>query len=114
MTGARAWRPAGLQRESSRTDRDRPSGPSRFAVRRSQRERRAFASRALVASGIARLCDRTERAGSPVSLVPERCPMSAPHRAPSFRDLSPEEAIAVLARNDFGRLAFTMHNRVDV
>jgi len=40
--------------------------------------------------------------------------MSAPHRAPSFRDLSPEEAVAVLARNDFGRLAFTMHNRVDV
>ena len=40
--------------------------------------------------------------------------MSAPRRAPSFRDLSPDEAVAVLARNDFGRLAFTLRNRVDV
>lgn len=40
--------------------------------------------------------------------------MSAPHRAPTFRDLSPDEAVAVLARNDFGRLAFTLRNRVDV
>lgn len=40
--------------------------------------------------------------------------MSAPRRSPSFRDLTSDEAVAVLARNDFGRLAFTLRNRVDV
>ena len=37
-----------------------------------------------------------------------------PRPAPSFRDLSPEECRALLARHSVGRLAYTFHGRVDV
>jgi nitroimidazol reductase NimA-like FMN-containing flavoprotein (pyridoxamine 5'-phosphate oxidase superfamily) len=40
--------------------------------------------------------------------------MSDPRNVPAFRELSPDEATAVLARNGFGRLAFSFHDRVDV
>ena len=40
--------------------------------------------------------------------------MSQSHHDPGFRDLASDEAMAVLARNGFGRLAFSFHDRVDV
>lgn len=41
--------------------------------------------------------------------------MSAtPSVAPRFRDLTPEECRALLARHSVGRLAYTFHDRVDV
>lgn len=33
---------------------------------------------------------------------------------PTYRDLSKEECLAVLRRNKHGRIAFTLHDRVDV
>jgi len=35
-------------------------------------------------------------------------------RTPTFRELSPEECVDVLRRNHYGRIAFTLHDRVDV
>jgi nitroimidazol reductase NimA-like FMN-containing flavoprotein (pyridoxamine 5'-phosphate oxidase superfamily) len=35
-------------------------------------------------------------------------------RTPTFRELSREECLEVLRRNHYGRLAFTVHDRVDV
>ena len=35
-------------------------------------------------------------------------------RTPTFRELSPEECVDVLRRNNYGRIAFTLHERVDV
>lgn len=40
--------------------------------------------------------------------------MPAMKEQPSFRDLSPDEVTAVLARNTFGRLAYSFRDRVDV
>jgi nitroimidazol reductase NimA-like FMN-containing flavoprotein (pyridoxamine 5'-phosphate oxidase superfamily) len=34
--------------------------------------------------------------------------------SPQFRDLTSEEAHALLARNHVGRIAFTLHDRVDI
>ncbi len=39
--------------------------------------------------------------------------MSAPRRT-TFSELSHEAAVALLERNRFGRLAFTLHDRVDI
>ena len=33
---------------------------------------------------------------------------------PTYRELSKDECLAVLRRNQYGRLAFTLHDRVDV
>ena len=33
---------------------------------------------------------------------------------PTYRELSKDECLAVLSRNQYGRLAFTLHDRVDV
>lgn len=35
-------------------------------------------------------------------------------KPPTFFDLSPDEAVALLSRNHVGRLAFSFHDRVDV
>lgn len=35
-------------------------------------------------------------------------------RTPTFRELSKEECLDVLRRNHYGRIAFTLHDRVDV
>jgi uncharacterized protein len=35
-------------------------------------------------------------------------------RTPTFRELSHEECLDVLRRNHYGRIAFTLHDRVDV
>jgi hypothetical protein len=40
--------------------------------------------------------------------------MSATHKAPTFFELSRDEAVELLARSRFGRLAFTFHDRVDI
>jgi nitroimidazol reductase NimA-like FMN-containing flavoprotein (pyridoxamine 5'-phosphate oxidase superfamily) len=40
--------------------------------------------------------------------------MSATHKAPTFFELSRDEAVDLLARNRFGRLAFSFHDRVDI
>jgi uncharacterized protein len=40
--------------------------------------------------------------------------MTSPRRAPSFRDLTPEECTTMLARHSVGRLAYTFRDRVDV
>jgi uncharacterized protein len=40
--------------------------------------------------------------------------MSATPKAPNFFELSRDEAFELLARNRFGRLAFSFHDRVDI
>lgn len=35
-------------------------------------------------------------------------------RTPTFRELSHDECVDVLRRNNYGRIAFTLHDRVDV
>jgi nitroimidazol reductase NimA-like FMN-containing flavoprotein (pyridoxamine 5'-phosphate oxidase superfamily) len=35
-------------------------------------------------------------------------------QTPTFRELRPEECVDVLRRNTYGRIAFTLHGRVDV
>lgn len=45
-------------------------------------------------------------------------PLTRPTMTPSprvlYTDLAPDEAVALLARNGVGRLAFTFHDRVDI
>ena len=40
--------------------------------------------------------------------------MSATRKVPTFFELSRDEAVELLARNRFGRLAFSFHDRVDI
>ena len=40
--------------------------------------------------------------------------MSATHKAPTFFELGRDEAVELLARNRFGRLASSFHDRVDI
>jgi uncharacterized protein len=46
-------------------------------------------------------------------VLPRRSPMHTP-RGPTFRELSRHECDLLLARNHVGRLAFAVHDRVDI